>query len=102
MRWALALLMAGTMTLGYAEEACRREERGQLRPAGIHQDAKLRKRALACDVVRMCTSNEWGQLRWMGVSTPYWKLAGRPAPEGCSTTTGASLAADNARALPGS
>jgi hypothetical protein len=99
MRTALLLLTAGWMTLGYAEESCRREERGQLRPAGVESDAALRRQARECGELRMCTVNVWGQLRWMAVSTPYWRLAKKPAPAACA----ASLpgAAPGAAAHPG-
>lgn len=62
-----------------ARPACDKATRGAFWPAN-----GASKHAALCVPLEVCTSRFWGH-RWETVRVPYWKLAGRPAPQACQS-----------------
>jgi hypothetical protein len=80
--WLFAFTLVLTPTLDSTRPKCNGSTRGQYWPGVANVDPGEALRAARCGELWRCDST-LGRLKWRPVSVAYWRLAGKPAPEGC-------------------
>lgn len=60
----------------WADPPCNRKLAGAFDPPEAAHDATVRREAIRCGTLRICTRNVW-RYRWERVSVPYSELAGK-------------------------